>query len=167
MRFLPDVIHRSIAKTRRRTTAFSLVEIMVVMTMMVVLISFSVPSVSRTIEQSHADMAGASLRSIANAQRFFWLENRTYADTLQTLVDEGLLEAQIVNGSERYQFAIAAADAETFQATARRRLVNGLGQPVYDGTWQGTLTIDEAGVLDGLVSKAGSTAGGDQITPSF
>ncbi|MDV6031264.1 MAG: prepilin-type N-terminal cleavage/methylation domain-containing protein [Phycisphaera sp. RhM] len=70
--------------------AFSLIEVIVTMTILAVLLTFAAPSVVQTMEQSHADLAGASLRSIASAQRFYWLENRTYATTLQELIDDEL-----------------------------------------------------------------------------
>lgn len=162
---LPSNENRS--DRRRSRNAFSLVEIMVVMTIMVVLVSISVPSVVRTMEQSHADMAGASLRAIETAQRFFWLENRTYADSLQDLIDEDLLDASSVIGGPRYEFAITAADANSFSATATRRLLDQNGNAILDGAWQGNFTMNETGNLAGVVAKQGSAAGGDQIQPSF
>ena len=87
----------------KQRRAFSLIEIMITMTILGVLISFSAPRVMRTMEQSHADIATANLRSICSAQRFYWIENRTYASSLVTLVDEGLLDNVFLNTMPRYQ----------------------------------------------------------------
>ena len=74
---------------------FSLIEVVITMTILAVLVSFTAPSMMRTMEQSHADLAGAGLRMVNTAQRFYWLENRTYATTLQMLVDEGLVDQDL------------------------------------------------------------------------
>jgi len=148
-------------------SAFSLVEIMVVMTILVVLLSISVPRVTRTIEQAHADMAGASLQSIASAQRFYWLENRTYASSIQDLIEEGLLDASAVVGGARYEYSIVSADAESFTANATRRLIDAGGNPIYDGAWQGAFAITETGLQTGMVIRQGSSYSSDQLQPSY
>jgi len=166
--FTSHSLQSSVSERRKsRRVGFSLIEIMIVMTIMVVLVSIAVPSVTRTIEQSHADMAGASLHAIETAQRFYWLENRAYADTLQELIDEDLLDPASIIGGPRYEYAITAADDTSFSASATRRLLSPDGTPNYNGVWQGNFTTDETGIVAGLVAKQGSSAGGDQIQPSF
>lgn len=149
--------------------AFSLIEVVVTMTILGILISFTAPSVLRTLEQSHADLAGAGLRMIHSAQRFYWLENRIYANDLQLLIDDDLIDEQVNTGMTRYDFAITSADADSFQAVARRRLLDGLGQPIYNGAWQGTLTIDQTGEITGTIDGPASTITGNspQLTPAF
>ncbi len=139
------------------------------MTILAVLVSFTAPRLMRTMEQSHADLAGAGLRMVNTAQRFYWLENRTYATTLQTLVDEGLVDQDLTLTSPRYEFSIASASATAFQAQARRRLFDAFGTPVYTGSWQGTFTIDETGVIAGTVTGPASTISGTTpvLTPAF
>jgi type II secretory pathway pseudopilin PulG len=134
------------------------------MTILAVILSFAAPSVMRSLEQSHADLAGASLRMINTAQRFYWLENRTYAANLQTLIDDGLLDGNIAADGPRYEFSIVAADANGFQATARRRIFNDVGTPIYNGSWEGAFTIDETGAISGTVDRNGSST---QLTPAF
>ncbi|QEG01797.1 Type II secretion system protein G precursor [Stieleria maiorica] len=140
-----------IARHRPNRAAFSLIEVIVTMTILAVLLTFAAPSVVQTMEQSHADLAGASLRSIASAQRFFWLENRTYATTLQELIDTELVDNELINASPRYEFSITAADAAGFTAQARRRNFNTAGNPVYNGAWSGDFQIDETGEITGDV----------------
>jgi prepilin-type N-terminal cleavage/methylation domain-containing protein len=156
-------------KSRRTARhAFSLIEVVVTMTILAILISFSTPSVMRTMEQSHVDLAGAGLRMINTAQRFYWLEYRTYAGDLQTLIDEGLIDQDLGTTAPRYEFSIASADASGFQVQARRRIFDALGSPVYNGAWQGTLTIDETGVIAGTVDgPTNPITGTPNLAPAF
>ena len=152
-----------------RRSAFSLIEVIVTMTILSVLLSFTAPSVLRTVEQSHADLAGAGLRMIHSAQRFYWLENRVYAGNLQLLVYDDLIDEQLNTGMSRYEFAITAGDADGFTAVARRRLLDGVGNPIYNGAWQGTYTVDETGEITGTVDGPASTISGNtpRLTPAF
>jgi prepilin-type N-terminal cleavage/methylation domain-containing protein len=153
----------------KRRGGFSLIEIIVTMTIMAILLSFTAPSVLRTMEQSHADMAGAGLRMVNTAQRFYWLENRTYAPDMQTLIDANLIDSDLNLTAPRYEFDITAADADGFQARARRRQFDALNQPVYNGAWQGNFTIDETGTIVGNVQGNASSIDGTVpvLTPAF
>lgn len=148
---------------------FSLIEVVITMTILAILVSFSTPSVMQSVEQSHADLAGAGLRMVSTAQRFYWIEHRTYAPNLQTLIDEGLIDQDLTMTSPRYEFSIASADATGFQAQARRRLLDDLGTPIYNGSWQGTFTINETGVIAGTVDGPPRAISGEtpQLTPAF
>ncbi len=156
-------------KPTQRRRAFSLIEVVVTMTILAILISFSAPSVMRSMEQTHADLAGAGLRVINSAQRFYWLENRTYAADLQTLVDAGLIDQDLDTIAPRYEFTIANANASGFQIRARRRIFDDGGNPIYNGAWQGTFTIDETGTLGGVVDGPPGKISGKkpQLTPAF
>lgn len=146
----------SLEQRRRRTSrGLTLIEALTAMTVVSVLLSMSVPSVIRTMEQAHADSAGANLKAIYNAQRYHWLENRAYAADIATLNAAGLLDNSIVAGSSRYSFAIDAADANSFFATASR---------IDSSVWTGQFTIDETGTSGGFVQKSGA---GYAITPGF
>ena len=148
---------------------FSLVELIVTMTILVILVSISAPSVIQAVEQSHADLAGAGLRMVQTAQRFYWLENRTYATDIQTLIDDRLIDQNLAGTATRYEYSITAADASSFQVQARRRLFDDLGTPIYNGAWQGTLTIDETGVMAGAVIGPRNSISGvaPVLTPAF
>lgn len=153
----------------RVRVAFSLIEVVVTMTILAVLISLATPSVMQSMEQSHTDLAGAGLRMINTSQRFYWLENRTYAPSLQTLIDEELIDQDLATIAPRYEFSIVSADAAGFVAQARRRLLDGGGAPIYNGAWQGTLSIDESGVLGGTITGPASAVTGNTplLTPAF
>lgn len=149
---LPGDSRHSPAALRRR--GVSLMEVMLVLVVIGVLISMSAPSFHRSIEQSWADIAGANLRAIWTAQRLYWLENRTYTSDLSELESLGLLDPTIIAGTARYAYAVSAADATTFTATATR---------TGSVRWTGQFTIDESGVLSGTVQAAGQPG----IVPGF
>jgi Tfp pilus assembly protein PilE len=129
-------------------------EVITVLTIIGVLLSMSAPSFSRTVEQAHADIAGANLRAIWSAQRYYWLENRTYADDLEELETLDLLDGSVVTGTSRYSFSITSADDDAFTAAAIR---------TGSERWNGTLTVDESGSLTGTIQADGQP----YITPGL
>ena len=118
-----------------------------------ILASLTVPSFHRALEQSRADVASANLRAIWSAQRLYWLENRTYAPDLQTLYALDLLDPT-VSVQTFYTFEIGSADASTFSALAIR---------AGNGSWNGTLSIDQTGLIAGVLSSSGAP----DIVPSY
>lgn len=148
-----DTVGVECPRRRPRRRAMTFVEIVVVMTVMGVLFAMAAPSFLRTMEQAHADIAGANLHAIWNAERFYWLENRTYTTNLATLESLGLLDPSVVQGTDRYTFSVTAADDASFTATAIRN----------SPRWNGTFTIDETGAVSGAVTAPGHPT----ITPGF
>lgn len=158
-----------ITRNSSKRQAFSLIEVVVTMTILAVLLTFAAPSVIRTMEQSHADLAGAGLRSISSAQRFYWLENRTYAVDLQELIDAELVDSELLNASPRYEFSISGGDDAGFTVQATRRSFNEAGNAVYNGAWSGDFQIDETGQITGEVQGSYNPLQGDSptIIPGF
>ena len=134
--------------------AFSLVEVMIVLTVLAILIAIAVPSYTRAIEQSRADVAAANLRAIWAAQRVYWLEHRVYSADLPSLQSIGLLDPALLQGPSGYAYAVSAADAATFAASATRT-----GSSVFSGQF----TIDATGAMVGSVAAPGQP----DITPGF
>ena len=134
-------------RTQIGRRGMTLLEVLIAITIIGILITFVVPSFNRVAEQSHVDGAAQYLRSIWSAQRVYWLENRTFTDSLSVLSDLKVLDSRIAGGSDgSFTYTITAAAADTFQATATR---NG------SSVWSGTLTIDQDGQVSGSVSKSG------------
>lgn len=133
---------------------FSLVEVILVLTVMGILLALSAPSFRRSMEQSRADIAGANLRAIWAAERLYWLEYRTYTDDLAELESLGLLDPTIVTAATRYVYGIPSAGSDAFTATATR---------TGSERWSGQFSIDQDGVLSGTIQSAGEPA----ITPGF
>lgn len=150
----PTAAPRLSAKTAARHGGLSIMEVITVLTIIGVLLSMSAPSFSRTMEQAHADIAGANLQAIWSAQRYYWLENRTYTTDLTELEALDLLDGSIVAGTSRYSFSITAADDDTFTAAATR---------TGSVRWTGSLTIDESGLVAGAIQASGSP----DITPGL
>ncbi len=147
-------VERNSKGTRAPRRGLSIMEVITVLTIIGVLLSMSAPSFSRTMEQAHADIAGANLRAIWSAQRYYWLENRTYTDDLTELESLDLLDGSVVAGTTRYSFAITTADDDTFVAAATR---------TGSERWSGTLTVDETGLPAGAIQADGAP----DITPGF
>ena len=149
---LPITRRHSPATLRHR--GLSLMELMLVLTIMGILVSMSAPSFHRTMEQSRADIAAANLRAIWTAERLYWLEYRTYSDGLSELESLGLLDPTIVSAAGRYAYEIQSADTSTFTAAAIRS---------GSGRWSGQLSIDETGNVQGYIAATGQP----NIEPGF
>ena len=137
-----------------RRRGMSLMEVMLVLTVMGILVTMSAPTFHRSLEQAHADIAGANLRAIWTAQRLYWLEHRRYADDLSELVSLGLLDPAILSVTTRYVYAVSSAGESDFCAAATRS---------GSARWTGQFTIDE----DGLTAGAIQAAGEPDIVPGF
>ena len=142
------------ASAQRARRGMTLVEVLTVVVLLGILFSMAAPTFVDTIEQSHADIAGANLQAIWSAERFYWLENRTYTTNLAALEALRLLNPSIVAGTSRYSFSIAAADDASFTAMATR---------TNSGLWSGNFQIDETGAVGGVVQAVGHS----DITPGF
>src|SRR4051794_14062404 len=103
---------------RSNRGGYTIVEMVVVLTMMAVLMSIAAPSFHQALEQSRFDLAGANLRSIWSAERLYWLENHAYTGDLNTLAAEGLIDPSMLAETRFYTYAIPSADETTFSVTA-------------------------------------------------
>lgn len=138
--------HRRPNQPRPRR-GFTLIEVLVVMTIMGVLITIPVPAFMRAIEQSKLDVATGQLRSLWAAQRFFHLEHGQYGSLAQlapgTSSGDDLIEPTMTSGATFYAYSITlASDGQSFVATALHP-----DQP----RCRGSLTIDERGTLTSAV----------------
>jgi prepilin-type N-terminal cleavage/methylation domain-containing protein len=133
---------------------WSLLEVMIAMTVMGILFALATPSFERSLQQSRADIAGANLRAIWSAERLYWLEYRTYAADLSTLESLGLVDPTIVSATTVYVYAIQSAGSNAFTAAATR---------TGSGRWSGEFAIDEAGAVSGVLQATGEA----DIAPGF
>jgi prepilin-type N-terminal cleavage/methylation domain-containing protein len=159
-----DIGQDRMVRKLRRGRGVTLIETMVVVTIIGILASMGVPRFEQAIEQSKANIAAANLRAIWTGQRAYWLQNNKFSPDLATLRAANLLDPGIEddNGGSTtsdgtaYVYTISQSGGSAFQATARR--VNNSGS-------QGTLTIDQNGDGSGTVQM--DLSGGVTITPSF
>jgi len=129
---------------RRRERGFSLVELMVALTIMAILAGVAVPRYQVTLEQAHLNFAASRLRCMATAQRLYFAENKTFAPSLATLVGENLLTSNLAQDSDTFTYIVASADDDGFEVTATR---------TASVAWSGTISIDQTGVMTGVVTN--------------
>jgi Tfp pilus assembly protein PilE len=119
---------------------------MVVITLMSVILCMTVPSFQRAVETAKADIAVANLRAVWAAERFYWLEYRTYTGDLSQLASLGLLDPSMTAAASPYAYTVyASADGTSFTATATR---------ASGSRWSGSFAIDQTGAVSGKVSAA-------------
>ena len=133
---------------------YSLVEVVVVITVISILVVISVPTFGRAVEQSQADIAAANLRAVWSAERLYWLENHAYTTDLTALQSSGLLDPAVVTATGVYVYEVQSAGGSTFTATATR---------TGSQRWSGSFTIDDTGAFAGALQAPGQAA----IVPGF
>jgi len=131
---------------RTPVKGFTLVELAVVLTIVAVIATFAIPQFQKAIEQSRIDLASTNLKSVWTAQRIYFSENKTFAQSLKELENAGFLSdgfAKSINKTDGpFIYAVEYADSASFEASAER---------LNSNVWKGTVTIDEQGELDGSI----------------
>ena len=147
-----------------RRRGFTLVEMMVVLTVIAILVAMAIPSYTRALEQSQANIAAANLRAIWAAEQWWWLENGTYTANLQTDLanttnGNNLIDPQIATATHyRILLTWSLTDSNHF---TRLRHPDG-----KHAGWSGSFTIDQTGnVLRG--TRNYPAAGQTGIVPGF
>jgi prepilin-type N-terminal cleavage/methylation domain-containing protein len=138
-----------------KTKGYSLIEMLIAMVVFATLLSMGIPRFQQSLEQSRADLAGANLRAVWSAQRLYWLENRTYAPDLPTLLSASLIDPSLTTTTAPYSYQVASASSTWFTATATRS---------GSTAWSGTFTIAADGTFSGAVQQSG---GNVSIAPGF
>jgi prepilin-type N-terminal cleavage/methylation domain-containing protein len=142
----------------RRRGGYTLLEVVVALTIMAVMISIPAPLFTRAIEQSRLDVAAANVRAVWCAERLYRLEYGTYTD-LDTLAAEKLLDPTLASGgSSYYAYSVSAADGSTMVDSFVVRAIH-----PDSPRCSGYLTIDQDGRLACSVSYGGTSA----MNPSF
>jgi prepilin-type N-terminal cleavage/methylation domain-containing protein len=134
---------------------FSLVELMVAVVVLGILSSIGIPRFQQSLEQSRADIAGANLRAVWSAERLYWLQNRTYATDLNTLLSANLIDPSLTTATAPYTYVVSNASESGFTATATRS--SGF-------SWSGSFSIAADGTFSGWIQQRWS---GISITPGF
>ena len=140
---------RKSALSPPRRRGFTLLEVVIVMTIMGVLIAIPTPIFLRAVEQSKLDIATANLRSIWSAQRLYRMENGRYGSLSELAPggDQNLLDPTILSASTFYGYTIVtSSDGQTFVATAQHPVTS---------QCNGTITIDDSGTLSCNITFSG------------
>jgi prepilin-type N-terminal cleavage/methylation domain-containing protein len=142
-------------RSRPGKQGFTLVELIIAMVVLGVLVSMGIPRFQQSLEQSRADVGGANLRATWSAQRLYWLENRSYAPDLPTLLAANLIDRSLTTSTTPYAYAVTIPTPGGFTATATRS---------GSGVWSGTLTIDQDGNFTANILQSGQPS---TIAPGF
>ncbi len=137
----------------RRQAAFTLVELLIALSIMGILAAVALPAYSSYVAQSRQADAQRQLMVVAQAQEIYRFQNGAYATNAQTaaLVPYGWL-----NNFGDYAFTVTSAGTAT---------VNGVNVPVFTAQAQGnidsdttldTWTIDQNGTLTNVVNDVTS-----------
>ena len=141
---------------------------MVVLTVIAILATLAIPSYSRTLEQSQANIAAANLRAVWAAEQWWWLENGTYTPNFSDLQPPtasdpqalGLIDPQLgpaTSAISYYNYQLSAGSS-SFTASATRK---------QNPTWAGSFTIDQTGQFPSQYTQSISAARQTPITPAF
>ena len=123
---------------------FTLVELMVVVTIIAILASVAIPGYRQHVIRSRRASAQAEMMSLANREQQFLIANRTYADTA-TLTASGYALPPEVGSSYTFAVTTDAAPVPTFiitmtptaaQASDGALTLDNLGNKGPGGKWQ-------------------------------
>ena len=132
---------------------FSLIELIVAMSVFGVLLHYAVPRFRNAFEQARVNLAAANLQAVWTAQRLYWAENGAFSSDLTTLSDAGLLDPAFItmaaNPDARFAFGIDSSSSTTFSASAARQ---------NSTSWSGSVSIDQDGIVTGSVDNADGTS---------
>lgn len=123
-----------------------MIELVIVITIAGILMTFAVPKTSVTLENTQVNQGVAGMRSIWLAQRRYRMEYDTFAPSLKVLVQEGFAQKQILELEDPFSYKVRATSNGKLTIFAERG---------GDSGWRGTLTLDEMGKVSGSVSDRG------------
>jgi type IV pilus assembly protein PilE len=135
-----------------RRAGFTLVEVLIGVCIVFVLAAQCVYHYTLAAETTRVDTACATLRSIWVAERLYRMEHPGYAQHMSDLSALGLVESRLGQEQDPFIYTIENADQAGFLARATRHGA---------GSWSGSITIDQAGELDGVIDGPN----GEHVTP--
>ena len=124
----------------RTQAGITLAETMIVVIVLGLLTTMAWPRFDVACEATRAEDASAVLRSVWLAQRMHWLEHGTFAQSLQALSDEHLLDKVVPGLKQPFKYSLLNGDPSGFAAQAQR---------AGSQEWSGILVLDETGALTG------------------
>ncbi len=131
---------------------FSLIELILVITMTGILMTFAIPKTTVTVENTHVNQGVAGMRSLWLAQRRFHMQYGYFAPTLKTLVEKGFAQQNLLEQRDPFRFEVQASGKSKLKIIATRN---------PSGSWRGRLTLNEMGELGGGVKDGG----GHEVRP--
>ncbi len=136
--------------------AFTLIEIMIVVSIVIILISITVPSVLRTRVVANEGAALGNLKALSNACQSYHIDNGSYPDSLLGLSEASppYIGTELSKGSKQgYAFIYNSSDADHFTVQAN---------PTHTGLLKGRyFFLDDSGII--RVSSDGPAGLDDEI----
>jgi len=138
---------------KRDRAGYTLIEMLVVCTILGILISYGVPQFQKSFELSRIDMATAHLESVWTAERIYKAQNGAFANSislLQNYLDASFATSSCTSSSCSsssscdFCFSIASASDTAFTANATRNTAK-------TKRWGGTIDITESGTVSGYI----------------
>lgn len=121
---------------------FTLMEIMIVVAIIIILMTFTVPNTLRSRIAANDTAAIANLKVLNNACQLYQLNEEAYPGELAALniAEPPYIDSALGNGSKQgYQFIYASVDADHFTVNAN---------PTHTGLLKGRyFYLDETGVI--------------------
>lgn len=104
------------SQARRRSSGFTLIELMITVAILAILASIALPSYQRYVVRSKRSAAQAQMLDIANRQQQFLIANRGYADKAALTASGYSLPAE-VSGSYSYDVTLSTTGAPSYTLT--------------------------------------------------
>lgn len=130
-------------RARQRSRAFTLIELLIVMQVIMIIASIALPGIKTTHKQANETSAVLTLRQLSDAQELYRPRQSTphYAPNLATLRAAGLIDEVLVTGKRSgYTFMLNGTtgnDTYAFTATASSQ----------NSTGDRSFYVDQTGVI--------------------
>jgi type II secretory pathway pseudopilin PulG len=137
-----------------RSRAFTLVELLIVMNIIMIVMGMAVPYVLTGLKAANESSAVSSLRTLSTAQELYRPRQNppTYAPNLLTLQTSGFLDGRTATGSkDGYRFVIAPGsnpDQNTYAYLASPNILSSTGDRYFYVDETGVIRMDEAKPAD-------------------
>ena len=144
-------MNRNSVKSRNTQRGMSLIELMIVVTIVAILSAFAYPSYERYVIKAKRSVAQNSLLQVADRQQQFFMDNKRFAADITDLgfpadpyvVDDDGASTVAGDKDAVYSLSLSNVTATTWTATATP-----LNGQLSRDTYCGSLTITQTGAKD-------------------
>lgn len=115
---------KNVVKKNNMPRAFTLVEIMVVVSVLLILVGLSIPNILRSRVIAYEGTAIANIKTLSNACQFYHTNQGSYPNSLDDLTNanpayiDSSFGSSTNNTKQRYQFVYTLVNADSFTINA-------------------------------------------------